>query len=170
MQTHQPKEDKIATSLDLMPIVDDPKPVKAIVEKPPDNIPEKDLAIIFKLESSSGKNLVNPKSSARGLGQIINSTAKTLAKRLNTTQDKVQNDNETNARATALLFSDALKRYKNTEDPALFAHLDQHLGSTDIKKAMKQADDPNNLDSVLKHVKNSETIGHMKKVKTELNK
>ena len=134
------------------------------------NIPEKDLAIIFKLESSSGKNLVNPKSSAKGLGQIINSTAKTLAKRLNTTQDKVQNDNKTNARATALLFSDALKRYKNTEDPALFAHLDQHLGSTDIKKAMKQADDPNNLDSVLKYVKNSETIGHMKKVKTELNK
>ena len=34
MQTHQPKEDKIANSLDLTPIVDEPKPVNAIVEKP----------------------------------------------------------------------------------------------------------------------------------------
>ena len=43
MQTRQPKEDKIANSLDLMPIVDDPRPVNAIVEKPSENIPEKDL-------------------------------------------------------------------------------------------------------------------------------
>ena len=43
VQTQQPKEDKIAASLDLTPIVDDPKPVNAIVEKPSDNIPEKDL-------------------------------------------------------------------------------------------------------------------------------
>ena len=34
MQTHQPKEDKIANSLDLTPLVDEPKPVKAIVVKP----------------------------------------------------------------------------------------------------------------------------------------
>ena len=43
VQTRQPKEDKIAASLDITPIVDDPKPVNAIVEKPSDNIPEKDL-------------------------------------------------------------------------------------------------------------------------------
>ena len=43
MQTRQPKEDKIANSLDLMPIVDEPKPVNAIVEKPSENIPEKDV-------------------------------------------------------------------------------------------------------------------------------
>ena len=43
MQTHQPKEDKIANSLDLTPIVDEPKPVNAIVEKSFENIPKKDL-------------------------------------------------------------------------------------------------------------------------------
>ena len=37
VQTHQPKEDPIAKSLDLEPIVDDPKPVNAVVEVKPDN-------------------------------------------------------------------------------------------------------------------------------------
>ena len=32
MQTHQPKKDPIAESLDLEPIVDEPKPVQAVVE------------------------------------------------------------------------------------------------------------------------------------------
>ena len=32
MQTHQPKEDPIAKSLNLEPIVDEPKPVQAVVE------------------------------------------------------------------------------------------------------------------------------------------
>ena len=43
VRTQQPKEDKIAKSLDLTPIVDEPRPVNAIVERPSDNIPEKDL-------------------------------------------------------------------------------------------------------------------------------
>ena len=37
MQTHQPKEDPIAKSLDLEPIVDEPKPVTAVVVKPEDS-------------------------------------------------------------------------------------------------------------------------------------
>ena len=38
MQTHQPKEDPIAKSLDLEPIIDQPKSVKAVVEvKPADD-------------------------------------------------------------------------------------------------------------------------------------
>mgnify|MGYP003326502174 CR=1 FL=1 len=41
MQTRQPKEDKIADSLDLVPMQPEEK---AVVEsKPPDNVPEKDL-------------------------------------------------------------------------------------------------------------------------------
>ena len=34
MPTRQPKEDKIANSLDLTPIVDEPKQVTAVIEKP----------------------------------------------------------------------------------------------------------------------------------------
>ena len=34
MPTRQPKEDKIADSLDLTPIIDEPKQVTAVVEKP----------------------------------------------------------------------------------------------------------------------------------------
>jgi len=45
VQTHQPKEDPIAKSLDLEPLVDEPKPVKAVVEVKDDTEgqPERDL-------------------------------------------------------------------------------------------------------------------------------
>jgi LysM repeat protein len=146
---------------------DSPEEIKSLIKSAANEfkVSEKDLATIIKLESSTGRNLKNPTSSATGLGQIINSTAKDLAKRLNTTQYKVQNDHETNARATALLFKDALKRYKNTEDPRMFAFLDQHAGATTIKKARNKADNPNNLDSVLEHIENKETIDFIQKVR-----
>ena len=41
MQTHQPKEDKIADSLDLIPM--QPEEKVLVESKPSDNIPEKDL-------------------------------------------------------------------------------------------------------------------------------
>ena len=148
------------------------------------NLDSKLLDILFKLESSGGKQLINiPKkgkkaTTAKGAGQIIDATAKSLAKRLNTTPDKIQNDTETNVRATALLFTDALERYKDTNDPVIFAFADHHGGSPVINTARRKATDKNDIESVIKQLEITatkentyqETIDFIRKAQKELNR
>lgn len=148
------------------------------------NLDPKLLDILFKLESSGGKQLTNiPKkgekaSSAKGEGQIIDATAKSLAKRLKTTPDKIQNDTETNVRGTALLFTDALERYKDTNDPIIFAFADHHGGSTIINTARRKATNKNDIESVIQQLKKTatkknkqtDTIEFIRKAQKELNR
>ena len=148
------------------------------------NLDSKLLDILFKLESSGGKQLINiPKkgkkaTTAKGAGQIIDATAKSLAKRLNTTPDKIQNDTETNVRATALLFTDALERYKDTNDPVIFAFADHHGGSPVINTARRKATNKNDIESVIKQLEITvtkentyqETIDFIRKAQKELNR
>ena len=142
----------------------------------------KHLKIIFGLESSGGvesqlKNI--PKkgkeaTTASGPGQIVGATATTVAKRLGTTKDKVMNDIETGVRGTALLFKEALNRYKKTDDAVIFAFADQHAGSPVISKARNRAKDKNDIESVIlelqKLKKHTETIKFIRKAQKELNK
>jgi len=148
------------------------------------NLDSKLLDILFKLESSGGKQLINiPKkgkkaTTAKGAGQIIDATAKSLAKRLNTTPDKIQNDTETNVKATALLFTDALERYKDTNDPVIFAFADHHGGSPVINTARRKATNKNDIESVIKQLEITatkentyqETIDFIRKAQKELNR
>ena len=134
----------------------------------------KHIDILHLLESSGGKNLTNPDSSAKGEGQIIDSTARTLAKRLNTTQDKIQNDTETNVKGTLSLWKDSIKRYTGTtDDPIIFAYADQHGGRPRIKAAMDKADNPGDIESVIEQLLisgHTDTVNFIRKAQKELNK
>jgi len=134
----------------------------------------KHINILHLLESSGGKNLTNPDSSAQGAGQIIDSTARTLAKRLDTTQDKVQGDTETNVKGTISLWKDSIKRYTGTtDDPIIFAYADQHGGRPRIKAAMDKADNPGDIESVIEQLLisgHTDTVNFIRKAQKELNK
>ena len=71
MQTHQPKEDKIADSLDLIPM--QPEEKVLVESKPSDNIPEKDLEY-------SRENLYH--LIERGRDDIKSSRSKSITKSL----------------------------------------------------------------------------------------
>ena len=153
-----------------------PENLKTITKKLSEDagVNSKYIDILHLLESSGGKNLTNPDSSAKGEGQIIDSTARTLAKRLNTTQDKVQNDTETNVKATLLLWKDSIKRYTGTtDDPIIFAFADQHGGRPRIKAAMDKADNPGDIESVIEQLLisgHTDTVNFIRKAQEELNK